>query len=45
MSEGKKLKDTIFLPKTTFPMQGNLAKNDPLMIKTFMRSLNLFMMD
>lgn len=29
----KTLKDTIFLPKTNFPMQGNLAKNDPQMLK------------
>lgn len=33
MSEVKKLKDTIFLPKTLFPMQGNLAKNDPIMVQ------------
>ena len=33
MTEVKKLKDTIFLPKTAFPMQGNLAKNDPIMIQ------------
>ena len=25
----KKLKDTVFLPKTSFPMQGRLAENDP----------------
>ena len=41
MSEGKKLKDTIFLPKTTFPMQGNLAKNDPLMIQHW-QNTNLY---
>ncbi|MBQ9441291.1 MAG: isoleucine--tRNA ligase [Alphaproteobacteria bacterium] len=33
MSEVKKLKDTIFLPKTSFPMQGNLAKNDPILVQ------------
>lgn len=29
----KKLKDTVFLPKTEFPMQGNLAKNDPKILQ------------
>ena len=27
------LKDTVFLPKTSFPMKGSLAKNDPIMIE------------
>ena len=39
--EVKKLKDTIFLPKTSFPMQGNLAKNDPIMVKHW-QDINLY---
>lgn len=39
--EIKKLKNTIFLPKTSFPMQGNLAKNDPIMVQ-YWQDINLY---
>ncbi|MDR0640799.1 MAG: isoleucine--tRNA ligase [Holosporales bacterium] len=29
----KQLKDTVFLPKTTFPMQGNLTKKEPAILE------------
>jgi isoleucyl-tRNA synthetase len=28
-----KYRDTVFLPKTDFPMRGELPKNEPLMVK------------
>lgn len=31
--ESKKLKDTVFLPKTSFPMKGNLVKKEPLILE------------
>jgi isoleucyl-tRNA synthetase len=35
------LKDTVFLPKTSFQMRGDLPKNDPLMVETW-RKEDLF---
>lgn len=37
----RKLKDTVFLPKTTFPMQGRLAENDPQTLQRW-QSENLY---
>ncbi len=33
MSEQKQLKDTVFLPKTSFPMRGDLANKEPQMVE------------
>lgn len=37
----KQLKETVFLPKTNFPMQGNLANKEPLIVEEWKNS-NLF---
>ncbi|MDR3030933.1 MAG: isoleucine--tRNA ligase [Holosporales bacterium] len=40
-NENKKLKDTVFLPKTSFPMKGDLANKEPLMVEEWEKS-NIF---
>lgn len=37
----KQLKDTVFLPKTTFPMKGDLARKEPLLLEEW-KKINLF---
>ncbi|MDR1234430.1 MAG: isoleucine--tRNA ligase [Holosporales bacterium] len=32
-NNAKQLKDTVFLPKTSFPMQGNLTKKEPALLE------------
>ncbi len=37
----KKIKETVFLPKTNFPMKGDLARKEPLILEEW-KKLNLF---
>lgn len=37
----KQLKETVFLPKTNFPMKGDLARKEPLILEEW-KKLNLF---
>ncbi|MDR0744403.1 MAG: isoleucine--tRNA ligase, partial [Holosporales bacterium] len=40
-TDNKQLKDTVFLPKTSFPMKGDLANKEPTIIKEWARA-NIF---
>lgn len=37
----KQLKETVFLPNTNFPMQGNLSKKEPLILEEW-KNMNLY---